>query len=237
MNYLTIIVNTIIIVVFLISLLVGHKKGFAETSINFVISIISTVLAFCFKNPLSVYMYTNLPFFNLDGVFKGVSVINVLIYELIAFMVLLFCFTIIFTVIVHLTNIDKLLFSLFVKLRIPNKLFGSIFCFLQTYIIMYFIIFVGMFIGNLFEFKGIDDTLAYKIYKTPILYETLEPIHNTISEIGSLVSTHESVNSKEEFNKESIKILLKYDIISEDNVRLLVEKDKLDIDNVDELFK
>ena len=147
MNYLTIIINTIIVVVFLISLLVGYKKGFAEASIRFIISIISTVLAFIFKNPVSVYLYTNLPFFNLDGVFKGVSVINVLIYELISFMVLLFCFNIIFMVIVNITNIDKLIFSLLAKIRIPNKLFGAIFCFLQTYIIFYFIIFVGMFVG------------------------------------------------------------------------------------------
>ena len=55
------------------------------------------------------------------------------------------------------------------------------------------------------------------------------PIHNTISEIGSIAKDYDSINSKEEYNKESIKILLKYNIITEDNVRLLVEKDKLKI--------
>ena len=237
MNYVSIIINTIIVVIFLISLVVGHKKGFAEASIRFIISIISTVLAFLLKNPVSVYLYTNLPFFNLDGLFKGVSIINVLIYELIAFMVLLFCFNIIFMVIVNITNIDKFIFSLLAKIRIPNKLFGSLFCFLQAYIIMYFIIFAGMFIGNLTDFNIGEDTLAYKIYKTPILYEALEPIHNTISEIGSIAKDYDSINSKEEYNKESIKILLKYNIITEDNVRLLVDKDKIDIDNLVELFK
>lgn len=236
MNYISIIVNTVIICVFVISLVVGYKKGFAETSSNFVISILSMILAYIFKNPVSVSMYTNLPFFNLDGMFKGVSIINVLIYELIAYLLLFLVFNVLLAFLFNLTNIAKIVFSLLVRIRIPNRLFGAIFCFLQVYLFMYFVSFIVLFFCNISNYTFLDDTLVNKIYKTPILHETLEPVYNTLSDITKLVDKYDSVNTKEEFNQESIKILLKYDVISEDNVRLLVDKKKLDIDNVDELF-
>ena len=52
-----------------------------------------------------------------------------------------------------------------------------------------------------------------------------EGIINTVYEIDDLADKYK--NNKKVFNDEAIKLFIKYDIISEDNINLLKEKGKL----------
>ena len=124
-----------LIIVFLIAGIVGgYKKGFLESTIRLIGNIITFLGAYLLKGPLSIYLYTNLPFFDLGGFFKGLSVLNIIIYELIAFVILFILFSILLAVLVKIFKLEKLLMRLVIKLRIPNKILGGIFGFLEMYL-------------------------------------------------------------------------------------------------------
>ena len=93
------IVNIVIIAFIFLSTYLGFKNGFLDSSIRFVGVIIAFVGSYIFKNPLSVFMYTHLPFFKIGGIFEGVSVINILIYEFIAFILVFIVLMLLFKLI------------------------------------------------------------------------------------------------------------------------------------------
>ena len=76
------IVDAIIILTILLGGVIGFKEGAIKKLTSIIGLVIVVVLSFMFKNPLSVFFYENLPFFDLWGVFKGIQVLNILFYEM-----------------------------------------------------------------------------------------------------------------------------------------------------------
>ena len=233
------VVNIIVILILLFGIYDGYKKGFLEGTIKFVGTILALVISYLFKNPLSVFMYKHLPFFKIGGLFKGVSVINILIYELIAFLVLFIVLMVIIKIIFNITDIINKLISVVAFIGLPNKILGAVLGLLETIIIVYFL---SCTFRVTMSFKGIevDPTLADDIIEIPILKNTFGDAIDSLDEIGSLAKNYESINDKEEYNYESLKILLKYNVVTYDNAKYLVDNGKIkipadfDISNLEE---
>ena len=81
------ILDAVIILMLLLGAVLGFKRGIIKSAVMFGGAILVIVLAYLLKNPVSMFLYNNLPFFKLGGIFEGVSVINILIYEAIAFLI------------------------------------------------------------------------------------------------------------------------------------------------------
>ena len=227
--------DIVIIVILLIGIYSGYKKGFLESSIRFIGSVVSVVGAYMFKNPVAVFLYTNLPFFKIDGFFKGASVLNIVIYEVIAFIIVSSVLAIIVTIICKLTGLVNKLLSLIFLIGVPNKILGAIVGFLGGYIVVYLLVIVLMFVGNFLSYD-LEGNLSGKIFNTPILHETFAPTYNALEEISTIATEYENINDKDDFNYRSLDILLKYDIVTVENVELLIGKNKIDIPGSDELL-
>ena len=80
-------VDVLIIIFILIGGALGWKRGVIKEAASALGIVLITVLSFIFKNPLSIILYENLPFFKFGGIFKGVTVLNIALYELIAFLI------------------------------------------------------------------------------------------------------------------------------------------------------
>lgn len=222
------VVNILVILILILGIYDGYKKGFLEGTIKFIGMILAFVIAYLFKNPLSVFMYKHLPFFKMSGLFKGVSVINILIYELIAFLVLFIVIMVIIKIIFNITDIINKLISLVAIIGLPNKILGAILGLLETIIIVYFL---SCAFRVTMSFKGIDvaPTLADDVINIPILKNTFGNTIDSLDEIASLAKKYESINDKEEYNYESLKILLKYNVITYENAKYLVDNNKIKI--------
>ena len=96
------IVDVIIILIILLGGLVGFKEGAIKKLTSIIGLIAVVILSFMLKNYLSVFFYENLPFFNLWGIFKGIQVLNILFYELLAFAIISSVLTLIYRVILGL---------------------------------------------------------------------------------------------------------------------------------------
>ena len=66
-------IDLIIIIMLLLGGIVGFKEGVIKKVTSFIGLFVVIILAFMLKNRLSVLFYENLPFFDLWGVFKGVT--------------------------------------------------------------------------------------------------------------------------------------------------------------------
>ena len=81
------VVDIVILIMLAFGALAGFKAGVIKKITDFVGMFIIIVLAFTLKNYVSVIMYENLPFFSFGGFIKGIDVINILMYEVIAFII------------------------------------------------------------------------------------------------------------------------------------------------------
>lgn len=231
-------VINIIIVVFVISeVFAGMKKGFFESSIRFVGFIASVIGAYLLKNPISVLLYTHMPFFEFGGLFKGVSALNIIVYELIAFVLVFIFLMILVKIACKVTGIIDRIMSMVFLLGIPNKILGGIVGFVQSLIFLYFVIFAVKVVGNLVGME-MRPSLADVVMEVPILKDTFGDTLDSLDDITALATEYEDTKDKDEFNNKALEILVEYNIITEENLEILIESGKIDsIDSITEFGK
>ena len=59
---------------------------------------------------------------------------------------------------------------------------------------------------------------------------------NALTEFGELKNKYENTDNALEFNRETLDLFLKYDVITVESVDKLIEQDKLKIDDVDTIL-
>jgi uncharacterized membrane protein required for colicin V production len=230
------IVDILIIAIILICAFLGFKRGLIHSLVAFVGTILIVVLSFTFKNYVSIILYENLPFLKFTGFFKNVSVLNILFYELLAFLILMIVLTILLSIIIKVSKIIEKILKATIILGIPSKIAGGIIGLIEGYIICFVLLYIfSLSIVNVPEMKN-SKYRAFILEETPLLASLNE---NTTAMINDFESLKESYNGKdaEEFNLKSLDLFLKYDIISIDSVDKLIEKDKLKINNIESVLE
>ena len=100
--------------------------------------------------------------------------------------------------------------------------------------IVVFIISLPFF--NVKEFK--ESKYRDKILNhTPILSSVAKNSINVINDFMSLREKYEDAKDAKAFNRETVDIFLKYDVVSYDSVKSLVKSGKLKVDDVDKLLE
>jgi len=82
-DWKVILIDIIIILIVALETYSGYKKGFLESSIKLLGFIGAFVGAYILKSPLSILMYTHLPFFKFEGLFRGMSSLKIAKYKII----------------------------------------------------------------------------------------------------------------------------------------------------------
>ena len=230
------ILDVIILFIILFSALIGFKNGAIKSSVSFIGIILVIILAYFLKNPIANFLMTNLPFIDFGGAFKGVSVLNILIYEAIAFLIVFSILNIILRIIIHFSGILESLLKATIVLGIPSKILGCIFGLLEGFIYA----FALLYILSMFSFS-IELTQNSKLYEpivnhTPILTHFAQDTAKAIDEIYSLKDKYTTIANKEEYNYEAMDILLKHEVVTIDTVENLVNDGQLAINNIDTLI-
>lgn len=231
------IVDIIIIVSIVLGVLIGFVRGFFKETVIFIGTILVVVLAFVLKNPLSLILYKNLPFFKFKGIFEGISTLNILIYEILAFIIALAILSIALTIIIKISGIIEKILKLTIVLALPSKLLGAIVGFIQSIVVLYvFLFLLSLPILRVPYIK--DSKYAQMILeKTPVISKVTDGLVKTFNEISDFADKNIKNNvDKRQTNREMLEIMLKNDVVTSENVKYLSDKDKIDIDNIDELL-
>lgn len=228
------IVDIIILVFIVLSAFVGFSRGFFKQTIMFVGTILVICLSFIFKNPLSLFMYKNLPFFK----FSGLTSLNILLYEILAFIILIVVLSIVLVILVKITGIVEKILKATIILAIPSKLLGMLVGIIESIVILYFALFILSL--PIIKVPYLNESKYAKIImdKTPILSSVCDNIMKAFDEISEFTEENLKLNfDVNKANKDILEIILKNRVATSDNVRYLVEKDKIKIDNVNELLE
>ncbi len=224
---MTSIVDSIIILFLAMGAVVGFKRGVIKSAAMFIGAIVVLILSFWLKNPVSKILYSVCPFFNFSGDFEGLTVLNIIIYEALAFILVYIVLMTLLQIVIKITGgIEKIL-NFTIILGIPSKLLGALFGFLENYLFIFIALFLLSMIPTTNEFI-LESRLGGPILESsPGLSNLTEESITAIKEIISIKD--QNVHNKKEYNQKCLDILLKYDIVKQDAVDELIKKGKIDL--------
>ena len=228
-----------IILILIMSAIIGFKRGAIKEIVSLVGIIIVFIMAFSLKGVLGNILCKWLPFFNFAGNLEGVTVLNILLYHLIAFLIIYSLLFSVYMIVMKISGIVQKIVHMTIILWLPSKLIGAVVAFITGYV-MVFVVLLALLIPlkNTDMFRG-SKLANYIVYDTPILASSSKNISTSINEIYELGEDLSKGDiSTKEANVETMDILLKYKIVSPKTARQLVVLDKLDgISGLDEVIE
>lgn len=231
------IVDIVILIIILLGAVIGFKRGFTRSLVSALGFIVIAILAYFLKNPLSILLYENLPFFKFGGILKGVTVLNIALYELLAFVIVLAILGVALKILMVATSVFEKILKMTIILGIPSKIMGAVVGALEAFVI----VFISLYALSLpiFNISIVNDSNWKDIIlnKTPILSAFSKDTMQVIDEFASIKEKYKDNNKNaEEFNKEVLDLFLKYDVVKVSSIDKLVEKGKLQINNIEEIL-
>lgn len=230
------IVDIIIVLMIILGAVVGFKEGVIKKTTSFLGTFLVIIVAFKLKNPLSVLMYENLPFFKFGGFIKGIDVINILVYELIAFLIVAIALTFILKVLLTITGLIEKLLKMTIFLSIPSKILG-IFVGALEYFVYVFLILVFLNLPA-FNIKIVKESeYANKILNnTPVLSNLVGTTVETYTEVYNIMHERKDL-SEVQINEQVLDLLLDKKVVTVDSADKLIKMNKIYIENTSILDK
>ena len=229
------IVDYLILVLLVLSALKGFRQGLLPALVNLVGTFLVFVIAFYLKQPISVLLYENLPFLNFAGIFKGIIAVNILFYEAIAYGLTIMLLGIVFSVIKRVSiGLQKIL-NITLFLNLPCKIVGGLIGVVEGILYCFILLFVAAVVNTTSTYVNDSKYGNLILTKTPIISSVASDLTNSTLEIYDVI-----VNNKNNTNKanlESVEILMKYDILSYESAKKLVDSKKLNIKNIDSVIE
>ncbi len=230
------IVDVLIIIFLVLGAFTGFKQGFTKSLVNCIGYIVIIILAFILKNPLSEFLMSFLPFFDFFGLIKGLTVFNIALYEIIAFVLVFSILLILLKILLLATTIFEKILSFTIILGIPSKILGMIIGIIKNFVITFGILYI-------INLTGVASEDMHKsVFNEPILNST--PILSNIAgesikvakEFADIKDKYENTNSNNQFNLETLDLFLKYNIVTPQAAQKLIDNGKLKIKGADKII-
>lgn len=228
------IIDLLIMIFILIGAVVGFKRGFTSSLFNFVGVILVIIIAYFLKNPISEFLMSFCPFFSFGGIIKGVTVLNIAVYEIIAFILVFSLLMIGLKALLMATGILETLLKFTIVLGLPSKILGAIVGLIENYIIVFFVLYI-LSMPNFLDVGFIkDSTYREPILKnTPILSNVAESTLAVLDEFKGLSDKYTETENSNEFNLETLDLFLKYKVVTVDTVEKLDDSGKIKIEGIE----
>ncbi len=221
--------DIVIIMFILMGGIVGMKRGVIKQSVMTIGMLIVVILSFILKNPVSSLMYKYLPFFTFGGLLKDLTVLNIILYELIAFSIVFSILSAILVVLIRVSSIFERLLKFTIILAIPSKILGFILGTVEYYLVVFIILFIVS--SPMFHIKDIDFVRESKL-KDTVLNNTLglsSMLNNTLetfNDIDILIKNKDKY-STDEFNCKAVNIMKENKFLGEKSLDYLYSKGKV----------
>lgn len=226
------IVDAFIIGIILIFGVGGLKNGFFKQTVITIGTILLFVVSYYLKDFVADFLSYNLPFFDFGGDMMGLVSLNIIMYQLIGFILVFVVLSIVFGIIVKITGIFEKILKFTIILGIPSKILGFLLGLVEGYVV----VFIALFflhqpivdVKVLGESKFMDPILS----SSPVLSNVVSDTNDVISEVYVLVDDYLKDKDVHKFNVKSIDTMLKYKVIDVDYIDKLIEKDKINIPGI-----
>ena len=219
-------IDLIILAFIVLGAIAGFKKGFFSQTVSFIGVIIIIAVAFTFKDDLAKVLFTYMPFFKFAGEFKNLTVLNVLLYEIVSFLILFIALGIVLKIILVATSILEYLIKFTVILGLPFKMLGAVVGAAQGLLWAFIIV---MFLNQpTIAPKAIEESkLGTKMLTNlPFMAKQADGIVEIANITYELKGKYGKTDT-DAYNLEVLDAMLKYKIVSVDSVQMLLDRNKL----------
>lgn len=223
------IADILILAILVTFALVGFKRGVLKFLVAFIGFVLIICLAYLFKDVLGNLFVLNLPFFKFSIVKSGSVLLNIVMYQTIAFIIILILLGILYRILLAVTGIVEKILKLTIILGIPSKILGLIVGILEGYIVVYLLLF---FIAQPYIKTDILDDSKYAsiiLNKTPVLSSFSENTLKIIDEVNATIKNKD----EDDFDLKLADLILKEKVVSPDIMQKLVDNKKIEIDGID----
>jgi len=217
-----------IIIIILFGAVLGFKRGFTKELVKALGFIAVIVVAYFLKNPLSTILYENLPFFKF-GLLKNMEILNILLYEAIAFIICIAVLSIVLKILLLATSFFEKILNATIILGIPSKIAGAIVGLIYNYIIVFLALYIIslIFVDNSYVLNS-----KYRepiLNNTPLLSSLVDESVKVINEFSDLKDKYNDKKvSESDFNYQAVELFLKYNVIKPESLEKLIEEKKID---------
>ena len=226
------IVDIIIGVFILVMGITGAKRGVFKELVLCCGTILVFIIAYIFKDLLGNIFLRYFPMFDFPNFFKGIVTLNILVYQVIAFIIVLALLLILFEAILHFTGIFEKILKFTIILGIPSKIFGFLVGLIEGYVLSFVILF--LLTQPAFNFKIFRSSKYgnYILTSSPILTNITKDSVDIVEDIYSL----KNIDNPDEVNTRILEMMLEKKVVGYDIVNELYQKDKLNFNGIETIL-
>jgi len=175
-------------------------------------------------------MYENLPFFNFFGLINGIDALNILLYEVIAFLVIFIALLFVLKVVLMLTGLVEKILKATVILSIPSKLLGIVVGVIEMYVYLFLILVIVSL--PIFDSSFLKDSKMnnFILNNTPVLSGVSEEIIDIYGDVYNIIDNRKN-KTNEQLNEEILKVLIDKKVVTKESAKKLVDKNKIHIND------
>lgn len=211
-----------LILVLISFIIVGAHRGVIKELVSLVGIIVIFVLSWQLKGIIGNALCIYLPFLEFKGSISGISSLNIMLYQLIAFLIVFGLLLGIYTFTLKLSRLVQKIVNATIILVIPSKILGGLVSLIKGYLIV-FIISVLLIIpfGNVEMFRD-STVINIVLYKTPILSRYTGSFTKPVSDIIELSSSvKDNKITSNEANRKAVEIMLEYNMVDQKTINKL----------------
>lgn len=231
------ITDFLIVIFVLLGAFVGAKQGFTKALVSFLGTVIVVILAYFLKNPVSEFLMSFCPFFNFGGIIKGVTVLNIAVYEVIAFVLMFVILMAVLNALLFATGIFEKILKFTIVLGMPSAIFGAIIGAIKNYVIVFFVLYI-LSMPNFVDVSFVKDSKFREpiLANTPLLSHIAGSALEALDEFKGLADKYTSSEDTNAYNLETLDVFLKYKIVTVKTTEKLIESGKISIEGIDSVL-
>lgn len=222
------ILDSIIILFLLTGAVLGFKKGAIKSLVVLVGTFIVVVVSYYLKNPVAEILFNFVPFFKFGGAYAGLTSLNILLYEALAYLLVFMILGSILSIVIKVSGIIEKILKATIILGIPSKVIGAVLGFIEAVVFLFVILFVLVQFNATQELVA-ESSLAHSILdKTPIIGPMVNDTYKAIGDIRSLKEKYEKGGNTDLYNNEILEIMLNAKVVTPEVTEKLIKNEKLD---------
>ncbi len=231
------ITDFLIVIFVLLGAFVGAKQGFTKALVSFLGTVIVVILAYFLKNPVSEFLMSFCPFFNFGGIIKGVTVLNIAVYEVIAFVLMFVILMAVLNALLFASGIFEKILKFTIVLGMPSAIFGAIIGAIKNYVIVFFVLYI-LSMPNFVDVSFVKDSKFREpiLANTPLLSHIAGSALEALDEFKGLADKYTSSEDTNAYNLETLDVFLKYKIVTVKTTEKLIESGKISIEGIDSVL-
>lgn len=225
------IITAAIILIVLLYMVLGFKRGVIKTGVSLVGTIAILVVSYVLKDVIANFLMDKLPFFNFGGVFEGITSINILMYNMLSFIVVFVILYCVLNILLTLSGLIEKILKLTVILAIPSKILGALLGLIEGILVAFLFSFVFLHLAPTEKYVMDSKLAIILLERSPFIGRMTTSTTLALEDINNIVNSLKEDDDRSEANFKVLHQLIYWKVISVDEAQKLIDDKKLEFNN------